>query len=111
MNMEFDTYWKGRVKGNPTLAVIPIGAEIHPLFGKDGYAPPMSRWTPESQTCSTTCPETGAAVRQPVYIVGMKTRRPEKLTQKRDAGFQICFISFGPVESSWMGKGFQCDPP
>jgi hypothetical protein len=77
---------------------------------QDGYAPPMSQWTPENQTCSTTCPETGSAVRQPVYIVGMKTRRTEKLTQKRDVGFQICFISFGPVESSWMGKGFQCDP-
>jgi len=25
------------VKGNATLAVIPIGADIHPLFGKDGY--------------------------------------------------------------------------
>src|SRR5665213_1948397 len=29
MKTEFDTYWKGRVKGNPTLAVIPIGADIH----------------------------------------------------------------------------------
>ena len=33
----FDTFWEGMVKGNATLAVIPIGADIHPLFGKDGY--------------------------------------------------------------------------
>ena len=34
----FDTFREGIVKGNATLAVIPIGADIHPLFGKDGYA-------------------------------------------------------------------------
>jgi hypothetical protein len=33
----FDNFWEGILKGNATLAVIPIGADIHPLFGKDGY--------------------------------------------------------------------------